>query len=310
MKSINIKSVLALVLTPFVLCTLALSGCQKNFLEEQGVNDGIIKYAVALGSHAAVKGVQVNTTGSESDLSDFESIVGTFETKAFDGSTETLSQTVVYDGSAWVGTPVAYWPQATRLTFYAYANLPTAGSSISTVSAGQTLTHSVPAMASDQKDILLGYYKGNGGNTGTAKIHFDHPLTAIVFKDAGLLDGKVVKSITLTEIASSGTVTMGPDGVIGTWSISNYNGEASQSKTGGLDIADDVIGEPFLIIPQNAETHPIKVNVEMTDGTELESVIKSGVLEARMTNFFTISVSAVHWLGIGYISPWGSESSL
>lgn len=292
------------------ILVLALSGCRKEEVENQ--DNDIVKYAVVLGNGPQSKGTLVNTSGSDASLSDFTETVKGFKVSAYNGAAATalFSQTLNWSGSAWVADPVAFWPQATKLTFYAYANLPATGSSVTPASAGQTLTHTVPVAAIDQKDILLGYYKGSGGNTGMAEILFSHPLTAVVFKDAGLLDGKIVKSITLSGIGLSGSTTMDADGAIGDWNVTGYNGTASQSKEGGLTVKDDVIGEPFIIIPQNAGTYPITVMVEMTDGTTMESTIGSGVLEAGKTNVFSISVSAVHWLDITYVSPWDVENTI
>lgn len=274
---------------------MMVAGCSRNsFL---GPASNAIKYEVSV-MDIATKGELVNNNeaGDYSDIALTEAL-SPFRAAAYNGTTPIFTtpdldpanvETVSYS-DGWKMSNTYYWPQNTMLTFFAYGNLPT-GSSVAITPAGQTLTHTLVSAVADQKDILLGYYLGNGSNIGTAKIRFQHPLTAVVFKDAGLLEGYTVKSITLSRIGKSGSTTMSADGLIGDWNVSDYGGSASQSKEGGLVKTGEVIGQPFIIIPQDTGSLPIVVTVEMTDGAILESKISSGVFEAGKTNTFSISV--------------------
>ena len=244
-------------------------------------------------SSTLTKGTQVNTTGDDNKtLETFADIVSTFHAKAYDSNgTEKVSQTVTWSSSssAWVGTPTAYWPQATVLNFLAYANLP--GSQTATIAlTGVSTSHTVPATASEQTDILFGHYQGNGGNTGTAEIRFDHPLTAVRFK-YGTMDGNpVIRSISLSGVAESGTATKVPDGTI-TWSgVDTYDYTVSQSDDSGLsvDATTSVIGEPFLIIPQKLTDNSVTVTVTFTDGTVVEVTLTSGEWKAGFTNTYIL----------------------
>ena len=277
---------------------LLAAGCQKNGLENQNLNDGTVRYAVVMDDYTQTKGMLVNTDGSDKALSEFATAIGNkFAARAFEGSGSTpiITQDVEWKTDKWVGTPVAYWPQATSLTFLASANLPESEdvAKVSYASTGVTLDYkAVPEAASAQKDILLGHYKGNGGNTGTAQIHFEHPMTAVRFLRGDIDAGLVIKSISISGVASSGTATMDVSGAI-TWSgVSGYTHTVSQTKADGLgeDGTTKLIGEPFIIIPQNLSINGVKVNVSFTDGTEVEATISSGEWQMGKTNTYTLNI--------------------
>ena len=330
------------------MIALVFSACQKSGLnEEKGLNDGIIKYAVATctttksmavgeidsnisgnidgtvltfsdksGSlipmeeevsdginnpvtSALTKGTLVNNTGDDDKtLETFAAIVGSFVTKAYDGSsTEKAVQTVTWDGSSsiWVGSPVAYWPQGESLNFFAYANLPS-GQTASIASTGVSTSHTVPASADAQTDILFGHYQGDGGNTGTANIRFEHPLTAVCFLRGTMDEDFVIKSISLEGVAESGTATMNTDGVIGWSDVGTYDYSVSLVGASGLPIDEvsGLIGEPFIIIPQALTGNNVNISVILgTDDGEiaLEAVITSGEWNSGYTNKYTLSYS-------------------
>ncbi|MCQ2127626.1 MAG: fimbrillin family protein [Bacteroidaceae bacterium] len=236
------------------------------------------------------RGTQVNTGGDDSALGSFSDVVSGFTVKAYNGDgVEKLFQSVSWSGTAWTATPVAYWPQATILNFLAYANMPL-DQSATIASTGVSTEHTVPATASQQKDILFGYYQGNGGNTGTAEIRFNHPLTAVRFK-YGEMDGNpTIKRISLSGVAPSGTATMIQDGSIAWSEIDSHNGIVSQENLSGLPVnaTTSVIGEPFLIIPQNVATLNVKVMVTFTDDTVLEGILNTGAWKAGYTNTYTL----------------------
>ena len=246
------------------------------------------------------KGTLVNTTGDDNmALSEFASLIGnTFVAKAFDDEgAEKVSQTVTWSttSSAWVGAPEAKWPKGTSLDFLAYANLP--GSQTATITKdGVSTVHTVPASAADQKDILFGHYSGNGDNTGTAEIRFEHPLTAVRFLQGELGDGFVIKGISLEGIAETGTASMAPGGTI-TWSgVESHEYTVSQDKADGLVLSDlagydgaKLIGETFIIIPQDLEDNNVTVTVTFTNGKTATAELATGAWEAGKTNTYTLS---------------------
>lgn len=239
------------------------------------------------------KGTLVNTTGSDDELSAYAATVGSFIVKAYNGGTENVSQTVVtWSGSEWEAAEEAIWPKGTSLDFLAYANLP--GSQTATITKdGVSTVHTVPASAANQKDILFGHYQGNGGSTHTAEIRFEHPLTAVRFK-YGEMDGNpTVKSIRLDGVAQTGTAAMAADGTISWSGIGTRNYSVSQSSATGLSVnsTTHLIGEPFIIIPQNLAAHSVKVTITFTDETEVFATLNSGEWEAGYTNTYTLGLS-------------------
>ena len=239
------------------------------------------------------KGTLVNTTGDDYRLlSEFSDIVGSFAAKAYDDAgTEKLFQTVTWSGSVWEASPTAYWPQDTKLNFLTYANLPS-GQTASIASTGVSTSHTVPAAAYAQTDILFGHYSGNGGSTGTAEIRFEHPMTAVRFIRGEVDDGAIIKSISLAGVAKSGTTTMNPDGEISWSDVSTCDYSVSQEgdATTGLpvDVTSGLIGEPFIMIPQKLAGHNVDVTVTFTDGTTVAATLTSGEWKAGYTNTYTL----------------------
>ena len=240
------------------------------------------------------KGTLVNTTGDDyKALSEFASLIGnTFVAKAFDDEgAEKVLQTVTWSttNSAWVGAPEAKWPKGTSLDFLAYANLP--GSQTATITKdGVSTVHTVPASAADQKDILFGHYSGNGDNTGTAEIRFEHPLTAVQFKYGEIVDNLKVKSITLEGGAASGTATMTSAGTVNWSDVSAYNKTVSQSNASGLPVDDSskLLGETFLLIPQTLSDKNVSISVEFTNGDIATGTFDAGMWEKGKTNTYTL----------------------
>ena len=268
------------------------------------VTEGIFKSSVTV----ATKGTQVNTTDDDKAMSLFHDIVGKFTANAYGvGGTDPLfTQNVEWKTDKWVGSPVAYWPQATSLNFLASANLPESEdvATVSFASTGVTLNYkSVPEDASAQKDILLGWYQGNGGGTGTADICFEHPLTAVRFLYGDIDGNPSIKSITLVGVAASYTATMAPDGEITPGEVSDYSKTVSQNKSEGLDvdIVTGLIGEPFIIVPQDLEGHNVMLTVILsTDSGDVPvtATINAGEWKAGYTSTYRISSEALTSLTI------------
>lgn len=308
-----------------VAAIFVLAGCQKDILLEEGLP---IRFAIS--AENVTKGELINTDGSDKGLADKG--VTSFKASAYNGTSPVFTtpgldpanvETVSYSGGFWTMAHTYYWPQATGLTFFACANMPSSTvASVAFSGSGLTLNYtSVPEDVTAQKDILLGHYQGNGGNTGTAQICFRHPLTAIVFKrGVENLSGDLVniKRIRLSGIAASGTVRMEADGTLSTWEVSDYSGAASLGD-GSTDLSVDgttgIIGGTdgvFLIIPQNTAEHNITVTVTATtlDGPcTFTTTISSTNLEMGKTNTFVFYPHATRWLEIEYRNPWPTEET-
>lgn len=274
--------------------SLGLAGCQKSIGLEEG-----LPIRFALSAENGTKGELINTDGSDKALADKG--VTSFAAAAYNGESPVFTtpdldpanvETVSYTSGSWTMSNTYYWPQKTDLTFFTYANLPTSGSSVAITSTGQTLTHEMLSAVADQKDILLGYYTGNGSGIGTAEIRFRHPLTAVIFRKGDIGD-EVITDITLSGLGASGTVTMDADGKIGAWqAVDDYTATSSQSKEGGLDVnaTTNVIGEPFILIPQDLAENGVTIIVECESGLTIETTIESGEWKAQRTNRYTLKI--------------------
>ena len=286
-----------IVILTAAAAVLALCGCQRDSLTPAG---SAIRYEVSV-SDIATKGELVNNNDNN-DYSDIAlvSALSPFYVAAYNGTSPVFTtssldpanvETVNYTSGSWTMTNTYYWPQNTVLTFFAYGNLPEdENTSVEITSTGQTLTHAMLSDVADQKDILLGYYQGRGENGNTAKIRFLHPLTSVFFK-VGDMGDETITSISLSGLAASGTVAMDANGIIGAWDVDDYTATSSQSDSEGLAVNPDtkVIGDPFILIPQNLATNGVKLTVKCKSGLTLETAIGSGEWKSQKTNWYTLN---------------------
>ena len=193
------------------------------------------------------------------------------------------------------------WKKDEIKTFFAYANLPSSGASISNTSAtSQTLT----LEALPDKDILLGYYSGNGYSgepakmTGTAGIHFYHPLTAVKFKKGTLSEGVTITGISINGVYTSGKTTQ--DSSTGTsfvWTKTGGSAYTAADETGTASLssvtvdAKGFIGEAIVLIPEtfaNAQSR-IAVTLSTPAGDKTAYYpLKGKTWAAGCTNVLTI----------------------
>ena len=306
------------ILLASVLALVTAAGCQRYSLIPTG---DAIKYEVSVEDIKA-KGELVNNNDDNYNDIALAGTLSPFRVAAYNGTSPIFTtsgldpanvETVSYDGG-WKMPNTYYWPQKTVLTFFAYGNLPEDDNTSVVISyTGLTLTHEMVSAVADQKDILLGYYDGLGSNSGTAEIRFWHPLTAVFFRDGGL--GDTVKSISLSGLGKSGSVRMNAEGKIGAWTdVAAYTAESSQSDDAGLAVDADtkVIGEPFILIPQDLAAeggHPVTLTVEFVSGLTLEATISSkDGWASQKTNYYTLSYGEPTGWKLT-VTPWGVGAS-
>ena len=265
------------------------------------------------GGTPATKGTLINDSGSQKNLESIVDdgglpLVGTFKVASWnsdgsvfiaDGTDVTYSKT---DGK-WSTAQSYSWPTPDVKTFYAYANLPT-GMSVTNAQGYQTFAcTAIGATASAQKDALLGYYSGDGtttsSGTGVASIDFVHPLTSVIFRKGEFDEGVTVKSISIKNVYKSGTakVTYSYSGGVATPTYDWKNGGATDTRSEMCEVsqsgeplsyngliafegedpapsADNVIGEPFIILPQaipaSTSDTPITLHFVFTDSLAAE----------------------------------------
>ena len=209
-------------------------------------------------------------------------------------------------GSATIADDEYIWKKidtdhAETKTFFAYANLPSIGATVTnTEVANQVLTlTSLP-----DKDILLGYYSGNGYSgdpsvmTGTAGIRFYHPLTAVKFKKGTLSEGVTITGISVNGIYTSGQTTQtAATGTNFGWTKTGGSAFAAADETGAASLSsvtvddDSFIGEAIVLIPETFASDKARIAVTLDTPTGAKTVyypLKGMTFEAGFTNVFTI----------------------
>ena len=300
-----------------VVGTLVLCGCQRDTIVSE--YDGILRICPSVDKLSGVsfktKGKLINEDGSQSPFSTSMS----FFVRAYDATAGTglISGTIDgYQEVKMVGTQwnTVYtkdskeycqeylWKPGEKKTFYAYANLPASGANVTNTDASvQTLTYTVPSSTDDQTDILLGYYSGDGKTgepgsekmTGTASIHFYHPLTAVTFKEGIITEGYEIASISIDALYSEGKTTQSSGTNVFAWTKLDGTGFTEEDAT--MDMTFD-IGEAALLIPQTfsaSSKSRIKVVLEDADDArrtlDLYYPLTSDSWKAGFTNVYTIS---------------------
>lgn len=212
------------------------------------------------------------------------------------------NSTVTWDtgNDKWALDRTYYWPQATGIDFYAYANKPESDAitiTVDKVNKKQTLTYVVPDNTRNQKDILMGVYSGSGNTNGEAEILFRHPLTSVQFRRSPASpELQAVTQITMGGVHYSGSVDQTMEKTsFGQWTVSDKEETVIQDNNGlPFEVHGEIDGDPFLLIPQ-LEQEKSKTHIELTviliiDGHEipLNSVLENVVWDPGKTYTYTI----------------------
>lgn len=263
------------------------------------------------------RGKLVNTGTGDATLSDFAGDIGScmIVSAYTDGTTEYFkADSVKWSGSEWKSATPQYWPQATVLDCYAYANLPK--SEFATVTADpssgcQQLKYNVPASTDDQRDILISdRYHGSGNGKGIVSFKFYHPLTAVQFKlaiDDPSVDG--IESITISGVHTSGTADQSADNPsVFVWTPKTGTATVLQQSDGQLevDVTSGIQGDPFLLIPQNLGTDNIEITVNLIiDGhaVPFNAVLTEGKWLAGYTYTYSIGYSSNMGISVSLSKP-------
>ncbi|MCQ2137915.1 MAG: fimbrillin family protein [Bacteroidales bacterium] len=270
-----------------------------------------------LGDISQTKGGLVNTAGSTESLEVYSTSLNSFLVSAVDESGEALissSTPVTYSNGEWKCAEDYIWEDNKVLTFVASANLPQ-GDSVTmrykyTDSDGYQLiaeNFMISGDARSQRDMLLAYYKGDGRGSsiksgGVAQMTFGHPMTSVEFK-LGDVNREItgIKSISIENVYSKGTVTQ-----IGSANYLWSDLSVSPTKTvtlapkagqNNLEVNSltGLIGEPFVIIPQNfaslAPVIKVVVGTSTRGDVTLSATLDEGEWAPGKINTYTLSVS-------------------
>ena len=337
------------VITPIYIALLfaAMSCDKENELPASGQNDVVLFTANVAGATdgansgntPSTKGQLLNTGSADISLPEN---LSSFQVAAYDGTTRFIPAsnasdnyvTVTYNNNKWSTENTYYWPGSSSKTFYAYANMPDnlnaqGGPSISCTSTGQVLTNfSINTDYTAQKDILMGYYSGNGSGGSiaarTAAIRFTHPLTAVRFKMGTPTDITInsLTSIKIEGIYSSGTVTQTDDtfawsGFGTTTSVTMSNSGSALTEDGTSHLIRNTAtngDDTFILIPQNLASK--NVTVKITAQTEefgekvFEGTLSTGEWEPG--NVYTYEIQLVYnkfKLQLLNVANWTADSS-
>ena len=240
-------------------------------------------------------------------VADLQNIVKTFKVTAWnpDNTKFIDNKAVTYNGSKWEIEGNPRWRFMETKTFLAIANLPTDpgySPTVSCNSTSQTIAfNNYPLNAANQKDVLVGHYKGNGDKNsdgigeGAATISFYHPLTAVKFVmgDLSGLTATSLNRITIEGVYNKGTVTATPGASpYFNWGSTRTGSATVSQNLSGLPAKGSALGEAFILIPQNiaSKNVTIKLNVNTSNygNVTLSTTLSSGTWDASKTNTYTL----------------------
>lgn len=175
------------------------------------------------------------------------------------------------DGTVWSTSQVRYWPGENRtLQFFAWAPADAAFTATPGSPESTTFEYEVPALAADQKDIVVATTDPYVGNyEQQVPLTFKHILTAVKFETGSQMQPGTIKSVALKGVKKSGTYTAFPTGGTtgeGTWTlndaIADYTQELNKTTTGTETNGTPVTAEEgtFMMLPQ---TLPDDAEVEV-----------------------------------------------
>lgn len=171
-------------------------------------------------------------------------------------------------GSETIADDEYIWKKAETKTFYAYANVPS-GATMAQLSnaGGQTMTLS----ALPDKDVLMGYYAGNGSTgspamqTGTASIQFHHPFAAVKVKKGTVAEGVTITGVAIENVYGKGGEVDGGKLMVKqeentfTWTRADGDSFKDENLVESISVTCD--GEAALVLPQ---TFPSKARIRVT----------------------------------------------
>lgn len=290
---------------------LSFCGCQRDEFASMGhaQSDAVVRFApsiAAMSGDGLTRASLHNTTGDNTHkLSEY---LAEFQVAAWEGTSGSTAFIPAYTKVKYQESGLdSYWStvngsdkdveyiwkkDATTKTFFAYANLPESDATVEcTGAAGQTLK----LTALPDEDILLGCYSGGGNGTGTAGIHFYHPLTAVQFKKGTLSDGVSITGISIEGVYTSGKTTQTVStGVNFAWTKTDGSAFAASDETGTASLSDvtvdgdGFIGEAIVLIPQTFASNKARIAVSLSNGSILYTVLAGTQWKAGCTNIYTI----------------------
>lgn len=258
----------------------------------------------AQSSYTMKAGVSKMVPESGATKASLISEISSFKAAGYDGTTQCFSPQSVS-----VGTTYSYdWPKGQNRTFYACNNAPSSvtPSFTSDGVSVQFTSSNFPMTAGQQKDMVLGWYSGNGkvdgSYAGVAAMKFKHAMSAVRIVNNTSL---TITSIKLSGVNNAGTVSCNASGDI-SWTGKGGSETVSQEDESGLaeDGETRVVGDPFILIPQNFSTSPMSVKIKDIEGLEYSGEVNC---ELDCGDICTITLQQV--AGIPVVLSFRSEGT-
>lgn len=196
------------------------------------------------------------------------------------------------DGTVWSTSQVRYWPGENRtLQFFAWAPANAAFTATPGSPESTTFEYEVPALAADQKDIVVATTDPYVGNyEQQVPLTFKHILTAVKFEFGSQMQPGTIKSVALKGVKKSGTYKAFPTGNTGegTWTLNDatadYTQELNKTTTGTETNGTPVTAKEgtFMMLPQT-----------LPDGAEVEVVFQDGTSGQERT--MSASIAGTQW---------------
>ena len=294
--------------------SLQVAGCsatsvKSTLINESGAAKPFDDYASAIGntfmvtawSSASARIIPSGTGLGECVSNNYQKVM--FRDKSGGGKywMTVQPQTVSVSGAPTLADDEYLWKAGETKTFYAYANLPSGGASVTNTAATvqQLEVTSTPCA----NDILLGYYSGEGKTgvapdlqmTATASIRFYHPLTAVRFKLGSLPEGKSITGISVSGVYQSGKTTQSSASSAFSWTRTDGNSFSKSDETGTVSLssctlsADNTIGEALLLIPQTfASDGSARIAVTLSGGKTVYCPLGGTTWSPGCVNIYTI----------------------
>lgn len=198
------------------------------------------------------------------------------------------------DGTVWSTSQVRYWPGENRtLQFFAWAPANAAFTATPGSPESTTFEYEVPALAADQKDIVVATTDPYVGNyEQQVPLTFKHILTAVKFETGSQMQPGTIKSVALKGVKKSGTYTAFPTGGTtggeGEWTPDTTAGDFSQelnkpttgTETDGTPVTTEE--GTFMMLPQT-----------LPDGAEVEVVFLDQTSGQERT--MSASIAGTQW---------------
>ena len=296
---------------------MLLAGCSKGLEDVEG---DTLRFTANVPMLTETKATPVT------EVTDFYTMgYGATSSQWFPSEGTAPVNVVLSDGTK--SYPDYKWRSGENHTFYAYSNNLPSGMTAEIASTGVSLSvTSLPASSSEQTDVLLGVYSGDGSveetKTGTASLHFYHPFAALQFTVGSIAALSEITNIEVGGLYSQGSTALSTSNTVtgsGSQSIAQFAWQdrggylsATQSCSVKAFTSGTEIGEPFMLIPQTFSGDvTLDIMVKMKDGMprHIAGTLSTGSLVAGKKTVCAISYDGRDVSLSCTIADWGTGQS-